>query len=91
MFDSLLDQRGRQEAASVRLVRELIERGHIGRVLLSLDVCRTAHLTFGGGGGFAYLADAYLPQLRAAGVAEAAIRTLTVDNPATWLTIGGGE
>ena len=91
MLDSLLDQRGRQEERSIRLVCELADRGHLGRVLLSLDVCRTSHLTFGGGPGFGYLAERYLPGLRAAGLGEAALRTLSVDNPARWLTIGGGE
>ena len=89
MFDSLLDQRGRQRERSVRLVCDLVERGHLSQILLSLDVCRTAHLTFGGGGGFAYLADQYLPRLLAAGLPEAAIRTLTFENPRRWLTIGG--
>jgi predicted metal-dependent phosphotriesterase family hydrolase len=91
MFDSLLDQRGRQEERSIELVAELAARGHLRQVLLSLDVCRTSHLTFGGGPGFGYLAERYLPGLRAAGLGDAEIRTLTVGNPARWLTIGGGE
>ncbi len=91
MFDSLLDQRGRQEERSIRLVCELAHRGHLGRILLSLDVCRTSPLTFGGGPGFGYLAERYLPGLAAAGLGEPALRTLTVENPAGWLTIGGGE
>lgn len=90
MFDSFMDMRGRQEERSVALVRELVDRGHADRILLSLDVCRTAHLAFGGGGGYAYLAEQYLPRLRSAGIPEAAVRQITVDNPVRWLTIGGG-
>jgi predicted metal-dependent phosphotriesterase family hydrolase len=90
MFDSLLDQAGRMEERSAELVAELASRGHLVRILLALDVCRTAHLTFGGGPGFGYLAERYLPRLRSVGFRDAEIRTLTVENPARWLTIGGG-
>ncbi|MBM4407917.1 MAG: phosphotriesterase-related protein [Chloroflexi bacterium] len=90
MFDSFMDMRGRQEERAISLVRELVDRGFVHRILLSLDVCRTSHLTFGGGGGFGYLATTVVPRLRAAGVDEAAIHALTVTNPARWLTIGGG-
>lgn len=90
MFDSFMDMRGRQEERAISLVRELVDRGFVERILLSLDICRTAHLTFGGGGGFGYLATTVVPRLRAAGVEDAAIRALTVENPARWLTIGGG-
>ena len=90
MFDSFMDMRGRQEERAIGLVRELVERGHLDRILLSLDVCRTAHLTFGGGGGFGYLAGVVVPRLRAAGLDDAALEALTIDNPQRWLTIGGG-
>ena len=89
VFDSFMDMVGRQEQRSVELVRELVGRGHADRVMLSLDVCRTFHLRFGGGGGYAYLAERYLPRLREAGVSEDVIRTITVDNPRRWLTITG--
>jgi predicted metal-dependent phosphotriesterase family hydrolase len=37
---------------------------------------------------YTYLADTFLPRLRAAGVSEDEIRTITVDNPRRLLTIG---
>ena len=41
-----------------------------------------------GGNGYAYLADAFLPRLRAAGATDAEIETMTVKNPRRLLTIG---
>ena len=41
-----------------------------------------------GGNGYAYLAKAFLPRLRAAGVGDAEIETMTVTNPRRLLTIG---
>jgi phosphotriesterase-related protein len=68
-------------------LRELIARGHLERILLSQDVCHDSQLRRYGGNGYTYLADTFLPRLRAAGVSEAEIRMITVDNPRRLLTI----
>ncbi len=75
------------ETRIVGLVRELIERGHADRILLSLDVCHNGQLKAYGGNGYTYLLETFLPRLRDAGVPEVAIRTMTVDNPARILTV----
>jgi predicted metal-dependent phosphotriesterase family hydrolase len=36
------------------------------------------------------LAENFLPSLREAGVDDATLRTLTVENPRRWLTVEGG-
>ena len=41
-----------------------------------------------GGNGYTYLADTFLPRLRAAGVSDDEIETMTVANPRRLLTIG---
>jgi len=69
-------------------LRELLSRGHVERILLSQDVCHDSQLRRYGGNGYTYLADTFLPRLREAGVSEAEIRTITVDNPRRLLTIG---
>jgi phosphotriesterase-related protein len=56
-------------------------------VLLSQDVGQVAELRSRGGRGYTYLSQTFLPALRAAGVDEAAIDTMTVENPRRWLTI----
>jgi len=70
------------EPRIVDLARELIERGHADRLLLSQDVCHNGQLTAYGGNGYVHLFNAFLPQLRAAGVPQAAIHQITVLNPA---------
>jgi phosphotriesterase-related protein len=70
------------EPRIVDLARELIERGHADRLLLSQDVCHNSQLKAYGGNGYVYLFETFLPRLRDAGVPEAAIRQMTVLNPA---------
>jgi predicted metal-dependent phosphotriesterase family hydrolase len=76
------------EGRVVELVCELLGRGHADRVLLSQDVCHDSQLTQYEGNGYTYLTDTFLPRLRAAGVSDAEIETMTVQNPRRLLTIG---
>jgi len=76
------------EGRIVDNLRELLARGHVERILISQDVCHDSQLRRYGGNGYTYLADTFLPRLRAAGVSESEIRTITVDNPRRLLTIG---
>jgi phosphotriesterase-related protein len=69
------------------VVLGLIEAGHASQVLLSQDVGQVAELRSRGGRGYTYVIETFLPSLRAAGVAEATIETITADNPRRWLTI----
>jgi phosphotriesterase-related protein len=75
------------EARIVELLLELLSLGHADRVLLSQDVCNDAQLRRYGGRGYTYLAERFLPRLRAAGVTDADIDTMTVANPRRVLTI----
>ena len=61
---------------------------HVERLLLSQDVCHTAQLRAFGGNGYTYLQETFLPRLREAGVPEAAITRMTIDNPRRILSIG---
>ena len=79
-------ERGR-ESRTVELVCELLARGHADRILLSQDVCHDSQLKRYGGNGYVYLFETFLPELRAAGVSDAEIETITVDNPRRLLTI----
>ncbi len=76
------------EPRVIELILRLLERGHVDRILLSQDVCDNGQLVFYGGNGYAYLQEAFLPRLRAAGVGEEEIRRITVDNPRRILSIG---
>jgi predicted metal-dependent phosphotriesterase family hydrolase len=76
------------EGRIVELLCELLARGHGDRILLSQDVCHDSQLTRYEGQGYVYLAASFLPRLRAAGVSDAEIETMTVLNPRRLLTIG---
>jgi predicted metal-dependent phosphotriesterase family hydrolase len=76
------------EGRIVESLCDLLAAGHVERILLSQDVCHDSQLTHYGGNGYTYLADAFLPRLRAAGVSDDEIRTITIDNPRRLLTIG---
>jgi phosphotriesterase-related protein len=76
------------EGRIVERICELLSRGHAGHILLSQDVCHDSQLSRYEGNGYAYLSAAFLPRLRAAGVSDAEIETMTVLNPRRLLTIG---
>ena len=76
------------EGRIVESICDLLGQGRVGQILLSQDVCHDSQLTRYGGNGYVHLAEAFLPQLRAAGVGEDEIRTMTVENPRRLLTIG---
>ncbi len=76
------------EGRVVELLLELLHRGHGDRVLLSLDVCHNGQLRRYEGNGYAYLQTTFLPRLRAAGVSEAEIDRMTIENPRRILAIG---
>jgi phosphotriesterase-related protein len=74
------------EDGRLNRILALIEAGHADRVLLSSGVSRMGHLCDYGGTGYGYLFRTVLPALRAHGVDEATVRTITHDNPLRWLT-----
>ncbi len=68
----------------VQAALDLIERGHLGRLLFSHDA-GWYHVGEPGGGkyrGYTFIFDAFLPALKKKGITEEQIRTLTVENPA---------
>ena len=85
---SFTPQERHGEGRIVELVLELLGRGHADRLLLSQDVCHNAQLTRYEGHGYVYLAETFLPRIRAAGVSDAEIETITVANPRRILAIG---
>lgn len=76
------------EGRVIELLCELLGRGHADRILLSQDVCHDSQLTRYDGAGYVYLAESFLPRLRAAGASDAEIEQMTVLNPRRLLTVG---
>lgn len=85
-FDVIGKQHWLLDSTRVKLITELVRRGHAEKLLLSHDRNRGHEMRFGGGTGYRHLTDEFLPMLTASGVDAATIRTLTVENPARALT-----
>jgi predicted metal-dependent phosphotriesterase family hydrolase len=88
-LDNIGLQLGDHETSVLRLVLDLVENGFEDQILLSQDVGQMTELRSRGGRGYTYLADRFLPALREAGLDDATLRTLTVENPRRWLTLEG--
>ena len=86
-FDTLGSKAPELEERAFRLLIKLLDLGYADQLLLSQDVCKIQHLRHLGGNGFAYVLGTLLPKLRQAGVSEALITKLTVENPKRLLTI----
>ena len=77
-------------AEHVEAVADLVRRGHLGRLLVSQDA-GWYHVGEPGGGrfrGYTLLLDAFVPALRRAGLTDAQVRALLVENPARAFSIG---
>jgi predicted metal-dependent phosphotriesterase family hydrolase len=86
-IDNVGHQAGDHEQRVRDMVLGLIEAGYGEHVLLSQDVGQVSELRSRGGRGYTYLGEFFLPALRAAGVPDETIETMTVANPRRWLAI----
>ncbi len=64
-----------------RNVAELVRAGRAGQVTVSMDICANSQMHAHGGHGYDHLLTSFVPLLREAGVGEADLRTILVDNP----------
>ena len=76
---------GRYEDQILGVIRDLIDRGHEQRIMLSHDTCKFGQFRVHGGPGFVYLAETFLPKLRDLGVTDAILTRITTENPRRWL------
>jgi phosphotriesterase-related protein len=67
-------------------LRSLADRGFLGQVLLSQDVCLRSDYAAMGGPGYGYVVTTFADRLREAGFDDADLHTLLVDNPRRMLT-----
>jgi phosphotriesterase-related protein len=76
--------RGRQypsDEIRIETIARLVADGLAGSVTLSHDVCYKTDLTRWGGDGYGHVCRNIVPRLRQAGVSEAAIHQMLVENP----------
>jgi phosphotriesterase-related protein len=74
------------DAIRLRLVRALINRGHLERVVISHDICHRTRLTRYGGHGYQHIFANIIPMMRRRGFSEAEIDTIIVRTPRRLLT-----
>lgn len=75
----------RADADRLEALTELVNRGYDQQIVLSSDISgREAYMnpTTHGALGYAYIPERILPALRAAGMGEASIHRMLIDNPA---------
>lgn len=62
-------------------VRQLVDRGHLERVVVSLDMCRRSFWHWFGGKGYDFVIKSFVPMLKEAGLSDQQVNTILVDNP----------
>lgn len=77
--------------ARVALVAELIAAGHVDRILLSSNSIGVAAGLAPTTVGFDFVLTEFVPQLLAAGVTQAQVQRILVDNPRELLTVRSGK
>src|SRR6266851_894568 len=74
------------DAARLKLIRRLIDHGHLERVVISHDICYRTRLTKFGGHGYGHIFENVVPMMRKRGFSEDEIDTILVKTPRRLLT-----
>jgi phosphotriesterase-related protein len=69
------------DAQRLKMIRLLIERGHLARVVISHDICYRTRLSQFGGHGYTHIFENVLPLMRERGFDESEIDAIMVGNP----------
>ncbi|MBS7792321.1 hypothetical protein KTR66_20180 [Roseococcus sp. SDR] len=85
-YYSLADIDMPNDAIRLRWIRQLIEHGHLERVVISHDICYQSRLTRYGGHGYGHIFANVVPMMRRRGFSEAEIDAILVANPRRLLT-----
>ena len=74
------------DAQRVNYIIRLIEMGHLNQILIATDTAMKSRLVAYGGPGYAHIPENVIPWMRAKGMSEEIINTITVENPKRVLT-----
>lgn len=74
------------DAIRLRLMRALIDHGHLDRIVISHDICYRTRLTRYGGHGYQHIFANVIPMMRRRGYSETEIDTIMVRTPKRLLT-----
>lgn len=75
------------DGVRLKLIRALIDRGHLSQIVISHDICTKTRLMHWGGHGYGHIFRNVLPMMRARGFSEDEIDAILVANPRRLLTI----
>lgn len=84
-FDTVGHRLGQGDAKKVNLIKEVLDAGYEDHVLLSADFASEPETKFNGGAGYSSVTGVFVPKLRYAGVSEATLHKILVDNPKRFL------
>lgn len=76
------------DAQKVTTIMAIVEAGHASKLLLASDFSNARGLKKNGGGGLGQAVTVFAPMLRKAGLAEATLKSILVDNPRRFLAFG---
>ena len=74
------------DAIRLRMIRRLIDRGHLDQIAISHDICYRSRLQAFGGHGYGHIFRNVLPLMRRRRFTEAEIQRIMVETPARLLT-----
>lgn len=75
------------DAGRLKMIRALIDHGHLDRVVISHDICSRTRLSSFGGHGYGHIFANILPMMRRRDFSADEIDAIMVHNPARLLTI----
>ena len=78
------------DAQKVTTIMALVEAGHASKLLLASDFSNARGLKKNGGGGLGQAVTVFAPMLLKAGMPEATLKSILVDNPRVFLAFGPG-
>ncbi len=73
------------DAQKVTTIMAMVEAGHASKLLLASDFSNARGLKKNGGGGLGQAVTVFAPMLRAAGMSEAMLKSILVDNSRSFL------
>jgi phosphotriesterase-related protein len=85
-YDRVGNLRYQPDEVRVRLVLEMLDRGHRDHLILSLDLATERRMRVQGQPGYAYLLEVFVPELRRHGVDDDSLWHILVSNPCRLLT-----
>jgi phosphotriesterase-related protein len=75
------------DGARLDAIRDLVKRGHVGRVLMSHDICTKTQLVRYGGHGYAHILRNIVPAMKRKDFTDEELRTILQEWPRALLAV----